>query len=474
MKTTPTRADASKLMLRGAQMLSRMERNGIRIDTGYLDVTIKATKNRIQDLEAKIKASKEFKVWVRRFGEKTKLDSRSQLGTVVFDCLGYTRPDRKTCSGADASDEATFQDVDSEFVKDYFEVQGLKKALGTYLNGIAREVVDGYLHPFFNLHTVRSYRSSSNEPNFQNIPVRDPVVAKLIRPCFIPRKGRRLLEIDYGMLEFRVAACFWKDPAMVRYASDPKADVHSDKAEVLFLCTKEQVARKTMRHVSKNRFVFPILYGSYYVQCAMNIWEEINRAKMTLADGKTLVTDHLKAKGIKGLGACDPKGKPRPGTFEYVVQQAEREFNDGFPVFQAGKETWLRKYQKRGYFDTMTGFRVSGHFSRNDLMNYPIQGPGFHCLLWSLCEIQDWLDAYDMATLPVGQIHDCGLLDAPENEIEDVLESCHYFMTRKLRKHWDWVVTPMDVEADVTPAGGSWHDKAPWVRTAPGEWSAKA
>ena len=48
----------------------------------------------------------------------------------------------------------------------------LKKVRDTYLDAFLREQVDGYLHPFFSLHTVKTFRSSSERINFQNIPKR--------------------------------------------------------------------------------------------------------------------------------------------------------------------------------------------------------------------------------------------------------------------------------------------------------------
>jgi len=45
-----------------------------------------------------------------------------------------------------------------------------------------------------------------------------------------------------------------------------------------------------------------------------------------------------------------------------------------------------------------------------------------------------------------------------------VLEAARRLMTVKLRQHWDWIVTPLSVEVDVTPVDGSWFHKSPWVR----------
>lgn len=96
----------------------------------------------------------------------------------------------------------------------------------------------------------------------------------------------------------------------------------------------------------------------------------------------------------------------------------------------------------------------------------------FHCLLWSLIQLQKWLNKYKMKSLIVGQIHDCLLLDVPIDEIQDVLHTAKDIMTTRLRKAWDWLIVPMGVEVDVTPEGGSWADKALWVEEN-GEWKPK-
>ena len=72
-------------------------------------------------------------------------------------------------------------DFKAKFVKRYLKIKKLKKARSTYLRGILRETVDGFIHPFFNLNLVITYRSSSDHPNFQNIPVRNAEIKKPLR-----------------------------------------------------------------------------------------------------------------------------------------------------------------------------------------------------------------------------------------------------------------------------------------------------
>lgn len=64
-----------------------------------------------------------------------------------------------------------------------------------------------------------------------------------------------------------------------------------------------------------------------------------------------------------------------------------------------------------------------------------------------------------MKTKLVGQIHDDAVSDTPENELSDYIELAMDVVTRQLKKHWPWIITPMRVEVEVTPVGGSWYEK---------------
>jgi hypothetical protein len=264
--------------------------------------------------------------------------------------------------------------------------------------------------------------------------------------------------------------CFWDDPEMIRYASDESLDIHRDFAAHCYLCEPAQVS-KMMRSITKNQFVFPILYGSYYISCARGLWESIGKFDLKLADGTPLKT-YLEASGVKARGGCDPRSRPRPGTLEAVIKAAEDKFFSSFPTFAEKKEKWWNQYVKKGGFVMQTGFACNGEYSRNFLQNAPVQGSSFHCLLQSLVWLQDWLVRERKKSLIVAQIHDCILKDVVVAEIQEVLDATEYFMTEKLRKTWTWLTVPFKVEVDVTPVDGTWAEKAPWVKKS-GKWGPK-
>lgn len=478
MEEAVTSPEAYSLLHQGAVTLAGMEHNGIKVDLDYLDQAIEDTKKSIEDLKRKLQEDPVFTRWKRRFGLKTNITSMPQLGEVIFGILGYESKYR-TATGKPSTDESAFEHVDLPFVKEHIRLRKLIKLKSTFLEGLKRETVDGLFHPTFNLHTVTTFRSSSGRDkaedkasrdlNFQNLPIRNKGYSKAIRKCFIPRRGRVLCEVDYGALEFRGAACFWKDPLMVEYANN--LDVHQDCSAECYLLDRSQVSKDT-RSLGKSKFVFPILYGSYYLKCARDLWEAIGDFSLRIKDTEVGLKEHLAGKGIKSLGACDPRMKPRPGTFEYHIQKVERWFNDKFPVFSASKEKWWQDYLRRGWFRMMTGFVIRGVYSRNYLLNSPVQGPCFHCLLWSLTEIQKEIDRRKMKSLLLAQIHDCIIGDVPHNEVQDFLHLAKEVMTERIRKHWGWVITTMVVEVDVVEEGSSWYEKKPYIEEG-GIWKPK-
>lgn len=441
----PTTRDAYKLMHDGTLALAEAEQNGIRIDVERLDGTIERTTERIERLTERLKRDEVWELWRRRFGQKANFGSRPQLGEVLFGEMGYEAT-AHTDGGQSGKkrvqvDEAALERIDLPFVKNYLKLEKLKKLKSTYLLGVRREVVDGILRPSFNLHLVRSYRSSCDSPNFQNIPIRDGSIAKLIRSCIIPRNGHVLAEIDYGGHEWRIAACFWRDEAMVEYASDLSLDIHRDMAAECYLLEPDEVT-SDVRFFTKNQFVFPMLYGSYYVNTARNLWNVIGAAELKTKDGDPLGL-HLRGEGIEEDG------------FEEHIQAVERRFNERFPTWSKRKEQWWKRYQERGWFPLMTGFRCSEVYSRNQAFNLPVQGPAFHCLLLALILLSRRLKERGMKSMIVGQIHDSIVMDVLRAELDEVLAMAKQIMTEEVRRLYPWVIVPLLIEAKVGEE--NWH-----------------
>lgn len=467
-KLNPNTLDAMRLFHAGAEALAEMEHAGIRVDLGYLTRKDAELEGRIKEAEAAIKDSEVWEKWKRRYGTNSNLHSRAQLAEVLFNVLGFDRPQvDKTAGGKDKTDEEVLLKLDDEWCREYLRLQKLKKASGTYLRGIRAEVVDGFLRPVFDLHLTVTYRSSSSMPNFQNIPIRNHDVMQMIRGAFVPRPGRRLVEVDFSGIEVRIAACYNKDPVLIKYIEDPSTDMHRDTAADLFLFDKEFLAgegkdwaKATVRDFAKNRFVFPQFYGSVWSQCAPHLWEGVQESTRKVPGTDKTLAQVLAKKGIRKLGKCEPRQDPQPGTFGALVQEAERAmWKDRFKVYAEWKYQWWDEYQRRGYFHTYTGFTVASPLKRNEAINNPIQGSAFHCLLWCIVEISKILRKRKMKSVLVGQIHDSLIGDVMDGELDEFLAICKKVMTVLLPKAFSWICVPIAIEADVTPVDAPWSAK---------------
>lgn len=462
IKVNAVRQEGYQLLHDGMIELSRVEGNGIRIDVERLQQTKETLKETMRDLMHKMEQQDVWKIWRKKYGAKANITSRNQLAKVLHGEMGYEIT-LKTEKGNAATDEEALQKIDLPFVRDLVRYLKYEKARNTFLKGIEREIVGDRIHPSFNLHIARTYRSSSDSPNFQNFPVRDKEISEIIRSLFIASKKSVLVENDFKGIEVAVSGCYHKDQNFISYIMG-KGDMHKDMAMQLYMLEKEwedldPKMAKDIRYGAKNRFVFPQFYGDFYVACAKNLWDWVRQGKLKGPDGKSLYK-HLKRKGITGLGACDPEQPPREGTFEAHLQDVEDDFwNRRFQAYGQWRKDWYRAYLDKGYFDLLTGFRVYGSFKRNSVVNYPVQGSAFHCLLWALIRVNRLLVKYRMKSKVVGQIHDSLIGDVRIDELKQYLEIVEQVTTVDLRKAYRWLIVPLEVEYEIAPVRGNWFQK---------------
>ncbi len=453
-----------QLMHDGMLALAEVEANGIRINTRRLDATRTSMAIEVKRLRGECQGSKVWGRWRRRFGEKANLGSRDQLSQILYDVMGFPVTSF-TETGQKSTEDEALQKMDHPFVRNYSRMMRFEKALTTFLDGIAHEVCDGRLHPVFNLHTVQSYRSSSDSPNFQNYPVRDKEIAEIIRSVFMPTdRDHVLVENDFKGIEVALSASFHQDPNFISYITTSGKDMHRDMAAQIYkleryLAEWTWKSAKEIRHGAKNMFVFPEFYGDWYKSCAPQLWEWIEKAKLTAPDGRSLY-NHLADEGITELGKCsmDEEYEAEPHTFEAHIQRVERDFwENRFGVYGQWKKDYYQKYLKKGYFDIPTGFRIHGTFDRKQCCNYGIQGASFHCLLWSLIQVVDKLRKYNMRSKVVGQIHDSMLGDVHRKELKDYTEIVHEVVAVGLPKQYPWLKVKPEIENEI--AVNSWFYK---------------
>jgi DNA polymerase-1 len=455
----PATKEALQLLMEGAVASSKMSANGIRIDVPYLDQKIKEVRQTIETLESELRQAPEYKCWQKMFGLKMKLQAPYQLGQVIFRGMGHKRNPFLQ----DSNEEVAFEHLKLPFLKLHFQRLKLKKALTTNLYGIKRETVSGFCHPSFLLDTTVSNRLSCRNPNFQNVPGRNKVISEIVRSCVIPREGHEILNGDYSVQEVRVAYCYCKDQRLLHDILH--GDMHKDRALELFLLTPEEMGNpkqgmgKKIRQEAKNKFTFAQFYGDYYGHCAPLLWDAITMEELTTAAGVPL-HEHLKSKGIGTLGLCDPEQEPKKGTFEYHVQKVERKMWDEVYVeYTQWKKDWYNLYLAHGAISTLTGFRHEGVFSRNQILNFPVQGSAAHCLLWSHIQIQKEMTQRRMKSKIIFTIHDSLGVDAHKKEIDDVCEMMYRWSVVEIQKHWPWIIVPLSLEFGICPV--NWYQEIP-------------
>jgi DNA polymerase-1 len=307
-----------------------------------------------------------------------------------------------------------------------------------------RSNVDGYLHPSIDLNHVASGRSNSSDPNLQNVPVRDEKSAKIIRGGFIPSPGNLLMEADFKAIEVRVMACYTHDPVLISYILDETKDMHTDQAARIFKLKQFEVT-KQIRHIGKNDFVFPEFYGDWYETCAKSAWEDCD--PLTTKSGMP-VKEHLANKGITTLK-----------SFKKHLEIVEKDFWSMLKITKRWRQTVVNDYLQKGYVDTFFGFRRNGYLEKNQIINTPVQGTAFHCLLWAYNRLTRLFKEMELVSKLIGQIHDSILSDVHPKEQIIVANLMRQVMEKDIAAKFDWIVVPLTVEIETTGIDMPWSTK---------------
>ena len=450
--------EAFKLLMEGSDAFADVEENGIRIDVSYLVGQEDEVDKEIVRLEDELKKDPLWEEWRKIHGTNSDLGKREQLADIVFGVLKFPGK-RVTKKGKYATDQASFEGIYHPFVNKWSEVSELKTLRSTFIKGVLGETQGGILRPNLGLNIATSFRSNCSDPNGQNIPNRNPKIASRIRRAFVPRgKDRVIVEADFSGAEVRAACPYHQDPVMIRYIKEDH-DLHKDMAAECFKIERDRVS-KAMRQTAKSMFVFAAFYGDWFMAIARNIWGAVDFDKLMTEDG-VAVRDHLTLVGLKSLGSGDPK-KIVSGSYEEHIQGVDYRFwNERFRVYTEWKEKWWQEYLKKGYIQMLTGFICQGVMSRNEVINYPIQGTSFHLLLWTLIELNKWMKKHKMLSQIILQIHDSIIIDALKSELQDILTKIKELVTVGLKQHWDWINVPLAAECFV--GENNWWDKVEYI-----------
>lgn len=454
---------AYNLLHEGTLALAKAERQGLRIDIEYCETQKHRLTKKIEALEKQFYDTAFYRQWCHASKSTVNINSDQQLAFFLYS-VRKVKPTKLSESGKGSTDEEALKSLNIPELDLLIKRGKLLKIRDTYLDAFMREQSKGYLHPFFNLHIAKTYRSSSQNPNFQNIPKRDTETMKLVRDAIFPRPGNQLLEMDFSGIEVAIAACYHKDPNMIKYIMDPTTDMHGDMAAQIFMIKnwdRKCKDHKYLRGATKNSFVFPQFYGDYYRNCASNICGNWLSLSMEIPWKKGMgykfedgshISDLLISKGITSYE-----------KFVSHMEKIEKDFwGKRFAVYAKWKETHYENYIKTGYVTLYTGFTCGGVMFKNDVINYPVQGAAFHCLLWMFIQLSKAFEEKGMNTKLVGQIHDAVVLDVHPDELQEVYALIIEYGTKKLLEAFKWINVPLSIEAELCPVDGSWATKQDW------------
>ena len=236
-----------------AQLLSRVEGHGVRIDVAHLRGLADRVTQELGALEGKIQ---------ELAGEPVNLGSPKQLGQLLFDRLGL-RSERmkknKTGFSVDHEVLESMRDL-HPIIAPILEHRELIKLKNTYIDALPPLInpATGRLHTSFRQAVAATGRLSSTDPNLQNIPIRSEL-GREIRRSFIADPGKVLVSADYSQIELRILAHLSGDPVL-RKAFAEGIDVHTQTAAEVFGIPLEEVGL-TERRVAK-----AVNYGLAYGQ----------------------------------------------------------------------------------------------------------------------------------------------------------------------------------------------------------------
>ena len=285
----------------------------------------------------------------------------------------------------------------------------------------------------------------SRNPNQQNIPKRDKETMKIVRSVYVASPGHRIIEYDFKGAEVSCAAAVTGDKNLIKYVSNPDLDMHRDLATGLFLIPVDRVNKVIRGEYTKGPWTFAQFYGSWYKQCADNIWQMLHTPSSTAKFGFDIVK-HLEDNGIESPLDWE----------EHCKKQEKVLWDDFFPGYQEFRNSTFDNFQKKGYIDFVDGFRYYGPATRNECLNAPVQGPAFHIQLWAFTQITKEIEKRKMKSKLIGSIHDSMVVDVAVEEEAYMDHLVYEYATQKVREHWDWITVPLMVEKERSEVNGDW------------------
>ncbi len=361
-------------------VLSRMEANGVRIDTENLQQISEAFGVEIHKIEEEI---------YKAAGMPFNIASPKQLGEVLFEKLHIDEKAKKTKTGQYATGEDVLQKLSHKhpIIQMILDYRSFTKLKSTYLDALPALVnpKDGLIHTSYNQAVTATGRLSSNNPNLQNIPVRTEK-GREIRRAFVPRSPEyTLLAADYSQIELRIIAHLSQDPAMVN-DFNLGHDIHAATAAKVFHVPMDQVTKEQRSRAKAVNF--GIIYG-------MSAFGLAERMELSRSEAADIIKKYFEEyAGIK----------------EYMNRSIALARERGYAETILGRRRYLR--------DINGANSVVRGFAERNAINAPIQGSSADMIKIAMIGIHEELERLKMQSKMILQVHDELVFDAHLDELD--------------------------------------------------------
>jgi DNA polymerase-1 len=364
-------------------VLSRMEANGVRIDTENLQQISEAFGVEIHKIEEEI---------YKAAGMPFNIASPKQLGEILFEKLRIDEKAKKTKTGQYATGEDVLQKLSHKhpIIQMILDYRSFTKLKSTYLDALPALVnpKDGLIHTSYNQAVTATGRLSSNNPNLQNIPVRTEK-GREIRRAFVPRsEAYTLLAADYSQIELRIIAHLSQDPAMVN-DFNLGHDIHAATAAKVFHVPMDQVTKEQRSRAKAVNF--GIIYG-------MSAFGLAERMELSRSEAADIIKKYFEEyAGIK----------------EYMNRSIALARERGYAETILGRRRYLR--------DINGANSVVRGFAERNAINAPIQGSSADMIKIAMIGIHQELERLKMQSKMILQVHDELVFDAHLDELDTLM-----------------------------------------------------
>lgn len=379
-----------KIELPLVKVLCDIEHAGVKIDADFLNNYSKVLGKQIEITESEI---------YTKAGVRFNIASPKQVGEVLFDRLKIPYKWKKTSTNQYSTDEEKLNELASEndVVKTILEHRKLSKLKSTYVDALPLMINQktGRVHSSFNQARAATGRLASENPNLQNIPIKDEA-GREIRKAFIPRDEDHLIfSADYSQIELRLIADISNEEAMMD-AFIKGQDIHRATAAKVYGIPYEAVSVDQRRNAKTVNF--SILYGA----------------------GSTNISRQLGISRTEAKELIDQYFNTYTGLKKYMSGVVEGARSDGFVKTLLGRKRVLRDINSKNALARTNSERVA--------VNTPIQGTAADLIKLAMIKIHDRLSKEDLQTKMILQVHDELVFDVLKEELKQVQEIVVYEM----------------------------------------------